>query len=152
MNTAQRLPPGSSPYRSAVESALGDFERAQEDVRQKRNALAIAERRSHELFQLIEKLIVMLPADQAAPYRVQAFKLQSPTRTGRGTTVTYDNVVELFAKQPKRLWSPSEMHQELAANGMPVQPEQIHNVFQYLAKKGRLKRESRGRYRYDAEA
>src|SRR5947208_11371607 len=146
MNTAQHRPIDSSPYQSAVESAISDFERAQQDVRLKRNDLAIAERRSHELFQLIEKLLTMLPIDQAAGYRARAVRLRSPGRAGRGTTVTYDNVIDFFAKHPTRQWSPSEMHQELSANGTPADPDQIHSVFQYLLKKGRLKRESRGRY------
>jgi hypothetical protein len=147
MHTSKRQLGGESAYRAAAESALADFERAQEDARQKRKSLAISEARAHELLQLVQKLLVMLPADKAAAYRIRVSRLQSPARAGRGTTTTYDNVVELFAKLPKRLWSPSEVHQELTAKGVPTESEQIHNVFQYLAKKGRLERVSRGRYR-----
>lgn len=153
MNMAKRQATGPSAYEAALESALADLELAQEEVRARRNELAIAEGRARELSQLALSLIDMVPPEDRSDHRHRvAALLQSSGSASRGATVTYANVVELFARQPSREWSASEAHSELVAHGVPTEAEQVHNVFQYLARKGRLRRVSRGRYRLGAGA
>jgi hypothetical protein len=147
MSATKRQQNNHSPYEAALESAFADLEAAQEEVHEKRNELAIAEARARELSQLALRLIeVVTPSDRANHRHRVAALLQSSSGTSRGATVTYANVVQLFAKEPKREWSAPEAHAELVARGIPADAEQVHNVFQYLAKKGRLERVSRGRY------
>lgn len=151
MSAAKSQPTGHSVYEAALESAFADLVRAQEEVRARRNGLAIAEARARELSQLALSLIDMVPPEDRADHRHRVAALrQSSGSASRGATVTYANVVELFARQPSREWSASEAHGELVAKGVPTDAEQVHNVFQYLARKGRLERVSRGRYRLGA--
>lgn len=134
-----------SPYEVALESAASDLERMQAEIRDLRKALAIAEAHVREIGGLIDRLIQRVPPERRAAYERRLAPLQSPIRSGRGTT-TYENVIELFVHQPPRTWTAPDVHKELAAKGIPSDPDQIHNVFQYLARKGRLRRISRGRY------
>lgn len=135
-----------SPYGIALESAIADLERTLAQIRDLRKAMAVAQARANDVRALIDQLGRYLPSHEFARYQQRLYALQSPADLGRGTTTTYDNVVELFARCPPRHWSASEVHKELAAKGIPSDPNQIHNVFQYLARKGRLRRVSRGRY------
>jgi hypothetical protein len=49
--------------------------------------------------------------------------------------------------RPENDWSVAEAHGELAANGISCDFQQVQNVFQYLARKQRIERVSRGRFR-----
>jgi hypothetical protein len=135
----------SSPYEAALESAIKDSERAQDLVRERRAALAAAESRGHELLKLAETLLEQIPPDRQPEYRERITALRAPTRSGRGTT-TYENVIDLFTKQPCVEWTALQIKRSLAAKGIAAPPEQIQNVLQYLLRKGRLKRVDRGRY------
>jgi hypothetical protein len=134
-----------SPYELALESAIKDAQLAQDLVREQRAALAAAEGRAHELVKLAETLLEQIPLDRQSEYRPRIAGLQLPPRSSRGST-TYENVIDLFTRQPRREWTAPDIQRSLAAKGISAQSEQIQNVIQYLLRKGRLRRVSRGRY------
>jgi hypothetical protein len=145
MSVTERQIDAPSPYEVALESAIKDGARAHELVRERRAALAAAEGRAHELVKLAETLLKQIPPDRQPKYRQRVAVLRAPTRSGRATT-TYENVIDLFTKQPRHEWTASQIQRSLAAKGIAAPPEQIQNVLQYLLRKGRLKRVERGRY------
>ena len=134
-----------SRYEAALESALDDANEALASVKAQKHALAIAEAEANKRVQLAEALLSSLPPGRVAAYRPRMEALR-PARGGRGTTTTYDTIIELFANHPPREWSASQIHKSLLEKGIAAESEQIHNVLQYLWRKGRLRRAGRGRY------
>jgi hypothetical protein len=145
MDAVRRQTDSGSRYEAALESALDDADEALARVKAQRHALAVAEAEANKRVQLAEALLSSLPPERSGMYRWRIDSLR-PARAGRGTTTTYESIVELFAEHPPREWSAPQIHQSLAGKGVAAEPEQIHNVLQYLWRKGRLRRVSRGRY------
>lgn len=146
MQATRRQANQPSPYEAAAESAIASYEKAQNDVRAARIALAHAEANAASFGRLAETLLAQVPEERRDAFAERLARLRVGEFGGRPSTVTYRNIVELFGNHPPRQWSVPEAHRELAAKGIPADPDQIQNVFQYLARKGRLKRVSRGRY------
>jgi hypothetical protein len=135
-----------TPYEAALEKALSDAENVNTQLRDARESVTGLEIRAEELFRLISLLTAALPMERRSLYAERAGALRRPTHQARGSA-TFENVVELFAKDERREWSAPEVQQALIARGTPAtDPDQVSNVLHYLARKGRLKRISRGRY------
>ena len=146
MQPARKQADLPSPYERAVESALSEYERALNDVRAARSTLANAEAEAASVLRLAETVIAHLPQERRTGFDERLGRLRAGDVGGRPSSATYRNVVELFANHPPRQWSVADAFSALAAKGLPADADQIQNVFQYLARKGRLKRVSRGRY------
>ena len=136
----------SGTYDLALESALSELERAQTEIRDLRSALAVVEARAREKRRLVNMLLKNASPEKVVAYQQRLAEMQTPFRLGRAATTTFDNVIELFKETPTRVWSANDAHHALEAKGIPAEPDQIHNIFQYLNKRGLLKRISRGRY------
>lgn len=136
----------SRAYEPALESALTDLEHAQTELRGLREAIAVVEARARDKRRLIDILVKSVSPAKALDCQRRLAEMQSPFRLGRAATTTFDNVIELFKESPRRIWSATEAHRELETRGIPAEPDQVHNIFQYLHKRGMLQRISRGRY------
>jgi hypothetical protein len=136
------------PYQAALESLMGELEDAQNEARDKRIDLAIAEARILDLCETARRLVEMMPPHDRADLRHRIAAIVQPLgRLSRGATIAYSNILDLLMNEPGKDWSAPEVHNVLVAKGIPSDQEQVHNVLQYLARKQRIERVSRGRYR-----
>jgi hypothetical protein len=137
-----------SPYVEALESLIGELEDAQKEAGIKRIELSVAEAGLNQLAQLARQLVEKAPPEDRAQYRHRiASFIQSIGRGSRGATAIYKSILDLLASEPGRVWSAAEARAALQAKGIPSDAEQIHNIFQYLARKDRVERSGPGRYR-----
>jgi predicted transcriptional regulator of viral defense system len=91
-------------------------------------------------------LTATLPRERQHLYAERAGSLRRPNQAARGST-SFENVIALFAHEEPKEWTAPEVQRALVGRGTPPdKPDQISNVLQYLARKGRLKKIGRGRY------
>jgi hypothetical protein len=135
----------STAYEVAIDRALAERESVEAATHASRDQTTALEVRSAELADAIAKLIDLLPADRRAAYRRRATFLESERADARGKPV-YNNVVQLLSASQRRDWTAPEVRAELSERGIQSEPKQIHNVLNYLARTGQIKRVGRGRY------
>jgi phage shock protein A len=130
-------------YEAALGRALSDQETIRKAVETMRQKIGVLERQIAVLNDVIEALLPMISEDRRGQY---ANRLSPPAaRVNRGSTA-YDAVVEKIERPPARAWTAPELHRALMDSGIEVEIEQIHNVLNYLYRKGRLVRTTRGTY------
>jgi hypothetical protein len=137
--------PSSEPYRAALDAALSELARIRENLQVARHGIAELEVHEENLSAVIEKLTEVLPPAERALYR-QRVEIGRPIKRSAHATPVYDNVVQLFGRTKRREWTAPEVQEALKADGVQTEPQQVHNVLGYLARKGLLRRISRGRY------
>jgi len=133
---------------TALQSLIRKLEKAQSEVRDKRLELAIAEAHILKLSEAALRLVQRMPRSDRADLKhriVAVVRLLGPG--GRRATVAYSSVLHLLMNRLEEDWSVAEAHRELAANGISCDFQQVQNVFQYLVRKQRIERVSRGRFR-----
>ena len=133
-------------YQVALTTALEDLAEARAEGLSATNKLAEADARVAELTNLIRSLLAFLPKEQAVTYanaiRQQVIGEQRLSHAGP----VHEKVVKLFAGSQKREWTTLAVQEALENQGAEADPKAVHNVLNYLNKKGRLRRISRGRY------
>jgi hypothetical protein len=130
-----------SAYEAAVKEAIAE-RRSNAHVRADTNAqLEKLNTRDAELATLITNLLAFIPAERRALYHAD----EPPPEPGN-SSMAFGTVVKLIPKG--REWTAPKMATLLSAEGVSAKPKQIHNILNYLARTGRLRRVGRGRYLY----
>jgi hypothetical protein len=137
-------------YEVALEKAIQDIKDGQRQLHEVRQTATMWEMRIQAKLQVVDTLINVLPSDRKEVFLEKARPFRPTTFASRGGE-TYDNVVDLFKRKKRPFWTASDIHNELSNAGKVAEIQQIHNVLNYLMRKGRLKRVSRGRY-FDTES
>jgi hypothetical protein len=132
--------PGSGPTKSVLEHLFQQYGR----LRVEQDAVA---ERALGFVQAIELLLKQLsPADREA-YEARFEALKRGERASRRGTQLHENVVMLFERNPQREMGVGAIQKELERVGFPTADQKaIHNILNYLASSGRLRRVGRGRY------
>ena len=131
-------------YETALRTAIADLERALADRDEARTTLTTLERRISDLTDLVRQLRSVLPLERQPKLAQRTRELTSDAAARRRGGQVFDNVVDLLKRDQNREWSAAEIKEALG--GRVNDPKQIYNVLAYLARKGQLKRLSRGRY------
>jgi hypothetical protein len=137
-------------YEAAIETAIEEIRSGQRQLHELRQATLSWEKRVQDALRVVDTLMNVLPEDRRAVFLERTRPFRPPTPPSRGGE-TYDNVVDLFTRKKRPFWTASDIHDELSNAGKVAEIQQIHNVLNYLMRKGRLKRISRGRY-FDTES
>ena len=137
-------------YEAAIEKAIEQIQSGQARLHELQQATLTLEKRVQDALRVVDTLINVLPPDRKAIFLEKTRPFRPATPAGRGGE-TYDNVIDLFTRKKRHFWTASDIHNELSNAGKVVEIEKIHNVLNYLMRKGRLKRISRGRY-FDTES
>jgi hypothetical protein len=137
-------------YEAALEKAIQDIKDGQRQLHEVRQLATMWEKRVQAKFQVVDTLINVLPSDRKEVFLEKARPFRPTTFASRGGE-TYDNVIDLFTRTRRPFWTASDIHNELSNAGKVAEIQQIHNVLNYLMRRGRLKRISRGRY-FDTES
>lgn len=137
-------------YEAAFRAALDDIDRTQEEACIAKEKLQTLEEKISDLSELVRRLHSFLPLDRRSIYADRLTRLLQGTQTsGRATTV-FDNVVELFTRarqqEQRSNWTAAEVQAALTSKGTSTDPKAVYNVLNYLARKGRLRRVSKGQY------
>ncbi len=137
----------SGPYEVAIAAALDDLARATHQSVLAESRFHEANARVDDLVDLVESLLVFIPKAQSAQYRRKLRELEAgrgkPSRGGPA----FENVVSLFSSEKgERSWTPKQVGDALTEKGRTTNQKAVYNVLNYMAKTGRLKRVSRGRY------
>lgn len=133
-------------YEAALERALDDLLRAQQAAAKAREELQAADARVLELRQLAKSLLSILPEERATKYATLFDQTSEKSPSGGRAGPVYDNVINLFSVTSQRRWSASEVQAALSSEGRGADAKSVLNVLNYLVRKGRLKRISRGHY------
>lgn len=142
----------SSPeaYEVAIEKAIQEIKNGQRQLHELKQATLKWEKRVQDALRVVDTLMNVLPPDRMAVFLERMRPFRPATPVGRGGE-TYDNVIDLLTRKKRPFWTASEIHNELTNAGKGVEIQQIHNVLNYLMRRGRLKRITRGRY-FDFES
>jgi hypothetical protein len=132
-------------YEVAIEKAIEEIRSGQRQLHELRQATLHWEKRVQDAVRVVDTLMNVLPENRRAVFLERTRPFRPPTPASRGGE-TYDNVVDLFTRKKRPFWTASDIHNELSNAGKAAEIQQIHNVLNYLMRKGRLKRVSRGRY------
>lgn len=137
----------SSEYEMALEKALSDLSDARRNQAITKERAEQADVRVAELSILVRNLLGILQPEQRQKYEVSARDLgageQQPVKVGP----VYDNIVSLFSSHSnKKQWTANEVQAALASRNESIAPKSVYNVLNYMEKRGRLRRISRGRY------
>ena len=139
------------PYEAAIEAAFEDLEAFDADASRAREDLSKAEGHVVQLVELIRSLIAQLPKERQAHYADQLRSRrggQPVASVNAGETV--NNVIQLFAEQPRQVWTSAEVQSAFSIRFGETDPKAVHNALATLERRGRLRRVSRGRY-FDTE-
>lgn len=134
------------PYEEAFLAALDDLAVAKAEILAAEADLLGAEERGASLEELARNLFNALPPDRQAEHIPRLRKIAAGKPPSSKGGPVYDNVVELFARSTGKQWTASEVQHALSDKGLGAEPKAIYNVLDYLARKGGLRRVSRGRY------
>jgi hypothetical protein len=137
-------------YEVALEKAIEEVRNGQRQLHEVKQLALRWEKRVQDALRVVDTLMNVLPEDRRAVFLERTRSFRPPTPATRGGE-TYDNVVDLFTREKRPFWTASDIHNELSNAGKVAEIQQIHNVLNYLMRKGRLKRVSRGRY-FDTES
>ena len=137
-------------YEVAIEKAIEEIRSGQARIHELQQMALAWEKRVQGALRVVDTLMNVLPEDRRAVFLERTKGFRAPTPASRGGE-TYDNVVDLFTRMKRPFWTASDIHNELSNAGKVAEIQQIHNVLNYLMRKGRLKRISRGRY-FDTES
>jgi hypothetical protein len=146
LKSSDRHQPRDARYEAALDAALGELERASEELRQRRNDMGELEARVVALSSLAESLMATLPPDKREYFRQLAEGRSGQAIRHKVGSPVYENVVQLFKNSGRKVWSAPEVRKALNEDGLSVDAPRLHNVLSYLARKGFIKRISRGRY------
>jgi hypothetical protein len=137
-------------YEAAIEKAIEEIRSGQRQLHELKQATVYWEKRVQDALRVVDILMNVLPQDRRTVFFERTRTFRPATLASRGGE-TYDNVIDLFTREKRPFWTASEIHNELTNAGKVAEIQQIHNVLNYLMRKGRLKRISRGRY-FDTES
>jgi hypothetical protein len=137
-------------YEGAIEKAIEEIHNGQRQLHEVRQLVLAWEKRVQDALRIVDTLLNVLPPDRQAVFLERMRPYRPATPASRGGE-TYDNVIDLFTRTKRSFWTAAEVQKELADAGKNVEIQQIHNVLNYLMRRGRLKRVSRGRY-FDSES
>jgi hypothetical protein len=137
-------------YEIAIRTAIEEIDNGQRQLHELRKVTLAWEKRVQDALRVVETLLNVLPPDRQAVFLEKTSPYRPATPASRGGE-TYDNVIDLFTRTKRHFWTASEIHNELSNAGKVAEIQQIHNVLNYLMRRGRLKRVSRGRY-FDTES
>jgi hypothetical protein len=137
-------------YEVAIEKAIEEIRSGQRQLHELKQATLYWEKRVQDALRVVDTLMNVLPDDRRSVFFERTRPFRPPMPASRGGE-TYDNVVDLFTRKKLPFWTASDIHNELSNAGKVAEIQQIHNVLNYLMRKGRLKRISRGRY-FDTES
>jgi hypothetical protein len=150
-NERTEADPGSLPaYEAAIEKAIEEIRSGQRQLHELKQATVYWEKRVQDASRVVDTLMNVLPEDRRTVFLERTRPFRPPTAASRGGE-TYDNIIDLFTRKKRPFWTASDIHNELSNAGKVAEIQQIHNVLNYLMRKGRLKRVSRGRY-FDTES
>jgi hypothetical protein len=134
-----------SPYEAAIEAALGDYGRVQDDLAEVRETTNELNQRARDLSDTVKTLLPLIPPENRGHYLQRLEALGAPPAPVRGSAVL-GNVVNLLSKRKDNEVTSAELKEQLADAGPRHDPKAIDNVLGYLAKTGQIRRVSRGRY------
>jgi hypothetical protein len=137
MSEIERLTVDPQRFEEALQAALDDLARAKDDLDKN-------ESRVQRQTRVVRNLIAALPAPLQIKYYRQA-NLLAQGAAPRGTVI-YGNVVRLLKCAGQDEVSAPKVREALEEIGVPAPAKAVHNVLNYLAREGRLKRIGRGRY------
>ncbi len=133
-------------YEAALAQAVTDVEKLRDVVDMLRARMAAIEGQIAKLVAAAEALSPLVVDDKRNEYRQRLQQIiTGPAKNYRGGTA-YEAIVAMMNRLPSREWTAPEVQEKLLENGIPVEIEQVHNVLNYLMRKGRMTRTSRGRY------
>jgi len=134
----------SSPaYEDTLKRALAEREQVAHEREAIEGHVNDLEMRHADLTALVKSLLPLLPADKRAIY---AKKLATPVVSGRASEA-HSNVIQILAvHNAKREWTALDVQTALRQVGIESDIKPIHNTLNYLAREGRIRRISRGRY------
>jgi hypothetical protein len=130
------------------DESLSDYEKTLKRALADRDA--VAEQRSDldaryaDLTALARSLLPLVSPERRAFYTKQ-LEPEPPQSSGRATE-NFANIVQLIALENRREWTAPAMQEALKLRNIEADLKPIHNVFNYLAREGRIRRISRGRY------
>lgn len=136
----------SEPYEAALEKALSDLADARRNQAGAKERAEQADALATELSVLVRNLLCILKPEQRQKYEALAQGLGADERQAVRGGPVYDNIVNLFSRSRKQEWTASEVQAALDDPSESIAPKSIYNVLNYMEKKGRLRRISRGRY------
>jgi hypothetical protein len=139
------MPSPTDQYEAALKRLVLDEEQARGSVETLRARMATAEAQIAKLVVAVDALLPFIPPERRREYEKRLAEIRPPARPNRGGTA-YEAIVALVDRQPSREWTAPELQDALLGSGVVVEIEQVHNVLNYLTRKGRLTRTSRGRY------
>jgi len=146
MSRANSSPPAPDPFEAALARALADRDAHGEELRQRRRQVLEAEERDKQLVTLARTLVKALPEDRQAVYlRRHPWLSDGPDPASRHAVLV--GIIQLFLSDRSREWTPPEVEDALATQGIHANTKRVYNSLNYLSADGRLHRIGRGRYR-----
>ena len=133
------------PYEAALMRALKEEETARHELGAIRRKLVHQKAHVAELACAVDSLIALLSEDQRNFYRDQLSRFRPTVKDRHGTTL-FEKIVAKINEWPEMEWSAANIYNLLYDDGIILEIEQVHNTLNYLARKGRLLRTSRGKY------
>lgn len=133
-------------YEVALQKALQDLSAARQEEARAKDRLAETRATSRELADLVRSLVAILPPDQRKVYEAAAKELGAGDHAPSRGSHVYDNVIGLFSRTDKQEWTATQVQSALAVAGSQASAKSVYNVLNYMERKGRLRRISRGRY------
>jgi hypothetical protein len=116
-----------------------EFERA-------RNERDASESRMSRFVETIHLILQTLPDSEKQEYSNRFSEIRNGTSSQNRGGEVFGNVIALFKQDHRSEWTISEVETSLLNKGTSPDPKALHNAIGYLAKTGRLRRLSRGRY------
>jgi hypothetical protein len=133
-----------NPYEQALAQALDDERMARERAETARQKVLEEEARVAHFRALVDTLMTVIPVNSRAFFTGKIAGIR-PTTGKRGSTAL-EAVNTLIDRLPHREWTAPEIQELLKVNGLIIEIEQVHNLLNYLWRRDRIARSTRGRY------
>ena len=143
MSMSSQRVSNQTPNLDAAHRALAHLFREFELARNERDA---SESRMARFVDTIEIFLQTLPDNERREYKRRFDQIRSGVSSHNRGGEVFGNVIALFKQDRRAEWTIPEVQTSLEGRGTAPDTKALYNAIAYLAKTGRLRRVSRGRY------
>lgn len=135
------------PYEIALHKAMDDLTLIESEYRKALESAQLIDGRRRKLIETIRSLTELLNEDKKSYYLEKMLNVSVIRGIENRENGLIDDVIHIINREPEKEWSANDIKSKLKKKDEPLDQKALHNVLNYLYRKGDLRRVGRGLYR-----
>lgn len=137
----------SDPYEAALQKAINELSIIESDYRKALESVQLLIIKRQKLIDMISYISDQIGIEQRGYYINVVSEITSGNKIEKKGGSLINDVINIINIEPKKEWTANEIKSKLTRDIEPIEQKTLHNILNYLYRKGDLKRVGRGVYR-----